>query len=83
MAMPARHIEMYRWYFRLQLEHPSSEEHYLMQIAAEVRKSTRKNPNSVRLTDLKLKFEPAKLSRKFTKEQIEFSKQAWFAGAAK
>lgn len=63
-------------------DRPDSTQHYLMQIAMEVRRVLSKNPNSIKLNDFKLSFkrkgEKTTGSLGYTKEQATaWAKARW------
>lgn len=78
------HRQMLSWmeYLNIDADRPDKLENYLMQIAAEVRKTKAKNPRAVRIEDFKLKFvggstssqEPAPPA---SADRVAASKSAW------
>lgn len=54
--MTARQFRAWQAWLALEMESPSRTDHYLMQVAAEVRRGQVKNPRQVKLNDFRLRF---------------------------
>lgn len=69
------------WMSWLEMEwnRPSRIDHYLMQIAKEVKRLFKKNPEKIQHEEFQLKFEVQAAKPQMTREQrIAASKAAWF-----
>lgn len=78
------HREFLTWEVWLDAEwsHPSRSDHYMMQVATEVRRVLSKNPNGIKIKDFRLTFgESGERERKkiSEKELAEQTKQSWAA----
>lgn len=72
-------MEIWSEWFALEQNRPSRSDHYLMNIAAEIRRGNVKNPRAVKLDHFKIPFE-RKRRRPMTKEEATaIAKARWGA----
>lgn len=75
------HRQLQTWleWIKINLNHPGKVENYLMSVAAEVRRSGKKNPALIKVSDLKLKwdFPDDSSSQEASPERIAASKSYW------
>lgn len=73
------HRQMLSWmaYLDMDANRPDKVENYLMQIAAEIRKTKAKNPRSVRIEDFRLKFGNGSSQEPASDDRVAASKSAW------
>jgi hypothetical protein len=78
-SMTQREYEARMAWLDEELNNPSRTDWYLMQIAAEVRKSVVKDPSSVKLPSMKLKSSSPEPAKPITREEATArSKSRWF-----
>jgi len=68
-------------WLNMEWEKPSLSDHYLMQIAQEVRRVLSKKPKNIKLDDFEIKWVPKKTLEQTKKEKeaaVKSSKRSWF-----
>lgn len=75
------HRQFLAWeaWYDLDMERPSKDNWYAMQIALEVRRVLHSNPNSVTLDGMRLKFtqKNAETTEEHKRNQLELAKRMW------
>jgi len=76
-----RQIAAWLVYLKQKWDSPTTTEYYLMQIAAEIRRTKAKDPRRVRIEDLRIIFRSKRSHRDMTEEEkkqaAQASKNAW------
>lgn len=76
-----RQIAAWLVYLKQKWDNPTTTEYYLMQVAAEIRRTKAKNPRRVKVQDLRIVFKSNKNHRNMTEEEkkraAQASKNAW------
>ena len=77
--MTGRQFLAWQAWLREDLNHPSRTDHYLMSIAAEVRRVMAKKPGDISLRDFLLRWEEPKPDTRTKEEKVAESKAVWRA----